>query len=115
MTLPQGRTGPTGSKSLCFIHTIRIDKAGIIWFTAAVSNKIRRFDPETETFIADPSPTRVTWLRDLVFTKDGQVCSSSSNLPAWAVEDGRPSFICIDPAGGARDRKLITGLPIIGK
>ncbi len=78
-----------------------------VWITSNMSDRILRFNPVTETFIAYPSPTRVTWLRDLVFTRDGQVCSSSSNLPAWAIEDGRPSFICIDPDGGAQDRKLL--------
>jgi hypothetical protein len=40
----------------------------------------------------------------MVFTKDGKVCSSQSNLPAWAIEDAKPSYICIDPNGGERDR-----------
>ena len=44
-------------------------------------------------------PTRVTWLRDLVFTKDGGICSSSSNLPAYGIEGGRASFICLYPDG----------------
>jgi virginiamycin B lyase len=36
--------------------------------------------------------------------KDGKVCSSSSNLPAYAIEDGLPSFICVDPVGADKDR-----------
>jgi hypothetical protein len=43
----------------------------------------------------------------MVFTRDGQICSSSSNLPAWGIEDGRDAFYCIDPEGGAADRKAI--------
>jgi hypothetical protein len=46
-----------------------------------------------------PLPTRVTWLRDLVFAKDGGICSSSSNLPAYGIEGGRASFICLYPDG----------------
>jgi streptogramin lyase len=81
-------------------------KTGDVWMTSNMSDRILRFIPEEERFISYPSPTRVTWLRDLVFTKDGQVCSSSSNLPAYAIEDGVPSFICIDPEGADRDRAL---------
>ena len=81
-------------------------KTGDVWITSNMSDRILRFIPREERFISYPSPTRVTWLRDLVFTKDGKVCSSSSNLPAYAIEDGAPSFICIDPEGADRDRAL---------
>ena len=70
---------------------------GDVWITSNMSDRILRFIPAEERFISYPSPTRVTWLRDLTFTKDGKVCSSSSNLPAYAIEDGVPSFICLDP------------------
>ncbi|MGB8224135.1 MAG: carboxypeptidase regulatory-like domain-containing protein [Polyangiales bacterium] len=79
-------------------------KTGDVWITSNMSDRILRFIPGEERFISYPSPTRVTWLRDLVFTDDGKVCSSSSNLPAYAIEDGLPSFICLDPEGGAKDR-----------
>jgi hypothetical protein len=79
-------------------------ETGDVWMTSNMSDRILRFIPKEERFISYPSPTRVTWLRDLTFTKDGKVCSSSSNLPAYAIEDGVPSFICIDPAGADKDR-----------
>jgi streptogramin lyase len=83
-------------------------KTGDVWMTSNMSDRILRFIPKEERFISYPSPTRVTWLRDLVFTKDGKVCSSSSNLPAYAIEDGMPSFICIDPEGADKDRARAT-------
>ncbi|MEQ1754726.1 MAG: carboxypeptidase regulatory-like domain-containing protein [Micropepsaceae bacterium] len=79
--------------------------SGDIWLAANNSDRILRFKPATKTFFSYPSPTRVTVLRDFSFAKDGSVCSSSSNLPAYAIEDARPSFICVDPEGGARDRE----------
>lgn len=82
-------------------------QTGEVWITSNMSDRVLRFDPKTKTFVAYPSPTRVTWLRDMVFTADGQVCSSSSNLPAWGIEDGRGAFFCIDPEGGARDRAAL--------
>lgn len=68
-----------------------------VWITSNNSDRIFRFDPDSETFTSYPSPTRVTFLRDLVFNADGEVCSSQSNLPAYAIEGGRPSFLCLDP------------------
>jgi len=80
---------------------------GDVWITSNMSDRVLRFQPKTKTFIAYPAPTRVTWLRDLVFTKEGEVCSSSSNLPAWGIEDGKNAFFCLDPTGGERDRQAL--------
>ncbi|MDE2561091.1 MAG: carboxypeptidase regulatory-like domain-containing protein [Sphingomonadales bacterium] len=89
-------------------YALNVDKrTGQIWMAANNSDRVLRFDPKTNKFFSYPSPTRVTVLRDFSFTQDGQVCSSSSNMPAMAIEDGRPSFICIDPEGGAADRKAL--------
>ncbi len=87
------------------IHPI----TGDIWITSNMSDRWFRFIPATKTFVTYPSPTRVTWLRDWEFTSDGQACSSQSNLPSYAIEDGVPSFLCVDPQGGAGDRAAILG------
>lgn len=72
-------------------------ETGEVWITANTSDRLFRFNPTTETFTAYPLPTRVTWMRDIVFSKEGKVCNSSSNLPSYAIEGGRPSIICLDP------------------
>lgn len=85
-------------------YALNVDRrTGHVWMSANHSDRILRFDPETGIFLSYSSPTQVTVLRDFSFTDDGQVCSSSSNMQAAAIEDGRPSFICIDPDGGAAD------------
>ena len=73
-----------------------------IWIAANMSDRMLRFDPKTETFAAYPSPTRVTFMRDFVFMKDGQVCTSNANLPSAAIEGGRPKFMCLDPQSASR-------------
>jgi len=70
---------------------------GIVWLTSNASDRIFSFDPETEEFTSYPLPTRVSFLRDIVFTQDGKICSSHSNLPAYAIEGGLAGFICLDP------------------
>jgi sugar lactone lactonase YvrE len=70
-----------------------------VWITSNMSDRIFRFDPKSKTFATYAMPTRVTWLRDLVFAKDGGICSSSSNLPAYGIEGGLASFICLYPDG----------------
>ena len=88
-------------------YALNVDpRTGQIWMAANNSDRIIRFDPKTEAFFSYPSPTRVTVLRDFTFTGDGRVCSSSSNMPAAAIEGGRASFLCLDPDGGAADRAL---------
>ena len=72
---------------------------GVVWITSNMSDRIFSFDPLTEKFTSYPLPTRVSFLRDMVFTKDGKVCSSNSNLPAYAIEGGLGGFICLDPEG----------------
>ena len=89
-------------------YALNVDrKTGDVWMAANNSDRVLRFTPSSKTFQSYPSPTRVTVLRDFAFTDDGRVCSVSSNLPAYAIEDQRPSFICIDPEGGERDRKTL--------
>ncbi len=77
-------------------------QTGEVWITSNTSDRMFRFEPKTEKFTAYPLPTRVTWMRDIAFTADGKICNSSSNLPAYAIETGRPSIICIDPNGATK-------------
>jgi len=85
---------------------------GDVWLAANNSDRVIRFTPATKTFLSYPSPTRVTVLRDFAFTKDGRVCSSQSNLPAYAIEGGVPSYLCIDPTGGERDRAALAATAV---
>ncbi|MES2126340.1 MAG: carboxypeptidase regulatory-like domain-containing protein [Pseudomonadota bacterium] len=89
-------------------YALNIDPVrGDIWITANNSDRVLRYTPSSKTFLSYPSPTRVTVLRDMAFTKDGRVCSSLSNLPAYGTEDGVDSFMCINPTGGEQDRAAI--------
>jgi virginiamycin B lyase len=72
-------------------------KTGDVWIAANNTDRVLRYIPAEKRFIAYPMPNRVIWFRDLDFTTDGQVCSSNSNLPAYAHEDGVPAFVCIEP------------------
>ncbi len=70
---------------------------GDVWIAANNSDRLLRYIPAEKRFIAYPMPSRVVWFRDLEFTKDGKVCTSNSNLPAYAHEDGLPAFFCLNP------------------
>ncbi|MDD3765294.1 MAG: hypothetical protein PHP86_18520 [Nevskiales bacterium] len=77
-------------------------KTGDVWIAANNTDRVLRYIPAERRFIAYPMPNRVIWFRDLDFTEDGRVCSSNSNLPAYAHEDGVPAFICIEPEPDGR-------------
>ncbi|MBK6451471.1 MAG: carboxypeptidase regulatory-like domain-containing protein [Proteobacteria bacterium] len=70
---------------------------GDVWIAANNTDRVLRYLPQEKRFIAYPMPNRVIWFRDIDFTRDGKVCMSNSNLPAYAHEDTVPAFICIEP------------------
>ena len=72
-------------------------KTGDVWIAANTTDRILRYIPGEKRFIAYPMPNRVIWFRDLEFTQDGKVCTTNSNLPAYAHEDGLPAFFCLEP------------------
>ena len=71
-----------------------------VWITANMSDRMFRFLPKEERFIAYPLPTRGIYLRDIIFTPQGMVCSGSSPMPApLVVEGGMQEILCLDPIG----------------
>lgn len=69
-----------------------------VWITANMSDRMFRFLPKEERFIAYPLPTRGTYLRDIIFTPQGWVCAASSPVPAaLTVEGGMQGIICLEP------------------
>ena len=66
-----------------------------VWITGGLSDRLIRFNPRTETFTTYPLPTRVTFMREIVFTEDGRICSSYSNVPAYSIEGGKPKIFCL--------------------
>ena len=69
---------------------------GDVWITANMSDRMFRFIPAEERFIAYPLPTRGHYLRDIFFTPNGWVCGPSSPLPVGpTVEGGMQALICI--------------------
>lgn len=72
-------------------------RTGDVWITGNLSDRMLRFVPSSGRFLEYPSPTRTMFARDVIFTGDGSVCTSNSNLPAAAIEGGRPKLLCIEP------------------
>lgn len=70
---------------------------GDIWITSNLSDRVFRYIPMQKRFVSYPSPTKVTFLRDIVFDANGGVCSSNANLPAYAIEGGLQAMLCIYP------------------
>jgi streptogramin lyase len=71
-----------------------------VWITANMSDRMFRFLPKEERFISYPLPTQGIYLRDIIFTPDGMVCSASSPMPApVTVEGGMQEIVCLDPVG----------------
>lgn len=74
---------------------------GHVWITSNLSDRVFRFDPRSEKFTAYESPTRVTYMRDMLFDSAGCVCTTNSNMPAYAIEGGFQKAFCLHPLGGS--------------
>ncbi|MBI2962856.1 MAG: carboxypeptidase regulatory-like domain-containing protein [Deltaproteobacteria bacterium] len=72
-----------------------------IWINEVMTDRVYRFLPKRERFVAYPMPLRGTYTRDMSFTKDGRVCASNNPFPQAALEGGTMELICIDPEGAA--------------
>ena len=68
-----------------------------VWVTANQSNQMYRFVQAGQRFITYPLPTGDTWMRDIAFTKDGELCATAGPLPPINIEGGDPLVVCIDP------------------
>jgi streptogramin lyase len=68
-----------------------------IWINENMTDRIYRFIPSEERFIAYPMPLMGTYTRDMTFTKEGKVCTSNNPVPPMALEGGVLEIICIDP------------------
>lgn len=70
-----------------------------IWVNDTLTDRVYRFFPEEERFIAYPMPLRGTYTRDFSFTEDGWACTANSPIMNAALEEGVAGLICIDADG----------------
>ena len=71
-------------------------QTGDVWVNENMTDRIFRFIPEQERFIAYPVPLTGTYTRDFTFTEDGKACTSNNPLPMAALEGGVGELICIE-------------------
>lgn len=76
-------------------------KTSEVWITSNLSDRIFRFDPVRSVFTTYQSPTRVTYMRDVLFDSKDNVCTTNSNMPAYAIEGGRQKVFCLNYKGGS--------------
>ena len=67
-----------------------------IWINDTHTDRVYRFNPETEKFSSYPMPLRGTYTRDFAFTKSGWACTANSPIMNAALEGGIAELICID-------------------
>ncbi len=73
-----------------------------VWITSNMSDRMFRFLPREERFIAYPLPARGTYLRDLIITPEGMVCGANNPVPVTVLEGGMGEVLCLDPTGNMR-------------
>jgi streptogramin lyase len=70
-----------------------------VWITGTQSDSIIRFNPATETWTHYPSPTRVTYTREMDMDDQHRIWASHASFPTWHIEGGIPKILRIDPHG----------------
>ena len=71
-----------------------------VWVSANMSDRMFRFTPSTNKWVAYPLPTKGTITRDVMFTPDGRVCGLSNpwGIPApGLVEGNMDALVCVQP------------------
>lgn len=76
-------------------------ETGHVWITSNLSDRMFRFDPAKNQFTTFESPTRVTYMRDILFDSADNVCTTNSNMPAYAIEGGRQKVFCMNVRGSS--------------
>jgi len=69
-----------------------------VWITSNMSDRLFRFIPKEQRFIAYRMPTRGFYSREFFFPADGRICSPASPLPAApdVIEGGLDTIVCLD-------------------
>jgi len=70
-----------------------------VWITGTQSDSIIRFNPATETWTHYPSPTQVTYTREMDMDDQHRIWASHASFPTWHIEGGLPKVFRVDPAG----------------
>lgn len=68
-----------------------------IWINGTMTDRIYRFIPSQERFVAYPVPLSGTYTRDMTFTKEGRVCASNNPIPPPFIENSQIHLLCFDP------------------
>ena len=83
---------PTGKGDM--VYALAIDpRDDSIWLCGTNSDSMMHFDPSTEQFDVYQLPTRVSFTRELEVDEQGNVWTSTSNMPFYQVEGMRGKII----------------------
>ncbi len=66
-----------------------------IWMNVTMTDRMYRFIPSEERFVAYPVPLRGSYTRDFSFTSDGKACTSNNPFPLASLEGGASEILCI--------------------
>ena len=85
-------TVPTGRGDM--VYALAVDpRDDSVWLCGTNSDTIIHFQPADETFKVYQLPTRVSFTRELEVDEDGNVWTSTSNMPFYQVEGMRGKIV----------------------
>jgi streptogramin lyase len=101
-------TVPTGRGDM--VYALAIDpRDDSVWLCGTNSDTIIHFQPVDETFRVYQLPTRVSFTRELEVDHQGNVWTSTSNMPFYQVEGMRGKIVRLSFPGDAAVRHVAAG------
>jgi streptogramin lyase len=94
--LPEFASGHAATPYALAVHP----RTGDVWINEVMTDRLYRFIPREERFIAYPMPLKDTYTREISFAADGSLCTSNNPIPRAALEGGILELICLDPDRG---------------
>jgi streptogramin lyase len=85
---------PTAVDGVETPYSLNVDrKRNQVWATGTASDSLAVLDIKTEKWRVFPLPRKVSFTRDVEFSKDGKAYTCNGAFPSWHIEDGQPTLI----------------------
>jgi streptogramin lyase len=79
-------------------YSLNVDRTrNQVWVNGTNSDSVYRMDIATQKWDVYPMQRKVTFTRDVEFSKDGKAYVSGAAFPSWHIEDSQPTLMEITP------------------
>ncbi|MCB1180129.1 MAG: lyase [Leptospiraceae bacterium] len=90
---------PTAVDGVETPYSLNVDRPrNLVWVNGTSSDNLMTLDIKTEEWKVYPMSRKVTFTRDVEFSKTGKAYTCNGAFPSWHIEDGQPTLIEVETA-----------------